>query len=157
MRFLINHLHIETDLHLNPNIRHSMHHSWFFLATECYAHQNFSFYCTENKSSSNWQLCHHLWHHKLSLRQRTVPRVTTKLSIWRYFVFSVVSQVYPLKRYSTSHRLCTRFYCALLRSYHQFLVDSCDPFTHILQGCFTDTGALLWLPQYQWSHSDGYM
>ena len=26
------------------------------------------------------------------------------------------------------------------------LIDSCHIFTHILQGCFTGTGAILWLP-----------
>ena len=43
---------------------------------------------TENKRSSIWQLCRHWWHRKLSLRQLTVPPVTTKLSNWRPFVFS---------------------------------------------------------------------
>ena len=32
----------------------------------------------------------------------------------------------------------------------------CDLFTHILQGCITDTGALLWLPQCQWSNPELY-
>ena len=29
-------------------------------------------------------------------------------------------------------------------------------FNHILQGCFTGTGAILWLPRCQWSNPDGY-
>ena len=29
-------------------------------------------------------------------------------------------------------------------------------FTHILQGYFTGTGAILWLPQCQWSNPEGY-
>ena len=28
--------------------------------------------------------------------------------------------------------------------------------THILQGCFTGTGAIIWLPQCQWSNPEGY-
>ena len=32
-------------------------------------------------------------------------------------------------------------------------MDSCDLFTHILQGWFTGTGAIIWLPQCQWSKS----
>ena len=28
--------------------------------------------------------------------------------------------------------------------------------THILQGYFTDTGAIIWLPQCQWSNPEGY-
>ena len=27
-------------------------------------------------------------------------------------------------------------------------------FTHIFQGCFTGTGAIIWLPQYQWSNPE---
>ena len=29
-------------------------------------------------------------------------------------------------------------------------------FTHILQGNFTGTGAIIWLPQFQWSNPDKY-
>ena len=29
-------------------------------------------------------------------------------------------------------------------------------FTHILQGYFTGTGAIIWLPQCQWSNPEGY-
>ena len=28
--------------------------------------------------------------------------------------------------------------------------------THILQGCFTGAGAIIWLPQCQWSNPEGY-
>ena len=28
-------------------------------------------------------------------------------------------------------------------------------YTHILQGCFTGTGAIIWLPQCQWTHPEG--
>ena len=37
-----------------------------------------------------------------------------------------------------------------------FLVDSCNSFTHILHGYFTGTGAILWLPQCQWSNHEEY-
>ena len=44
-------------------------------------------------------------------------------------------------------------WCCIPKSMHTlrillFLVI----FTHILQGCFTGTGAILWLPQFQWSN-----
>ena len=45
---------------------------------------------TENKRLSIWQFCRHWWHRKLSLRQLTVPPVTTKLSNWRSFVFNEI-------------------------------------------------------------------
>ena len=34
------------------------------------------------------------------------------------------------------------------------LRDSHDVFTHILQGCFTGSGAIIWLPQCQWSNPE---
>ena len=44
-------------------------------------------------------------------------------------------------------------YMVLLWAYYQFLeVDPCDVFSQILQGCFTCTGAITWLPQCQWSN-----
>ena len=35
--------------------------------------------------------------------------------------------------------------------------NSWDLFIHFLQGCFTDTGAIIWLPQCQWSNAAGYV
>ena len=43
----------------------------------------------------------------------------------------------------------------LLWLYYGFLVDSYHPFSHILQGYFTGTGAIM-LPQCQWSNPEGY-
>ena len=34
--------------------------------------------------------------------------------------------------------------------------NSYDVFTHILQGRFTGTGAIIWLPQCQWNDPEGY-
>ena len=44
----------------------------------------------------------------------------------------------------------------LLWLYYQCLLHSCDALTHILQGSFTGTGAILWLPQCQWGNPEGY-
>ena len=45
----------------------------------------------------------------------------------------------------------------LLWLYHElWWVDLCGLFTHILQGYFTGTGAIIWLPQCQWSNPEGY-
>ena len=35
--------------------------------------------------------------------------------------------------------------------------NSCDLYPHTLQGCFTGTGAILWLPQCQWSNPERYI
>ena len=60
--------------------------------------------------------------------------------------------------YSRSHKTFTQFCCALCYwgNIIIFLADSCYTFTHILQGCFTGTGAIIWLLQYQWSNPEGY-
>ena len=34
------------------------------------------------------------------------------------------------------------------------LVDSCDVFTHGVQGCFTSTGSIVWLPQFTRNNMD---
>ena len=42
----------------------------------------------------------------------------------------------------------------------RFIVFCCyfgsSRFTHILQAYFTGTGAIVWLPQCQWSNHEGY-
>ena len=40
--------------------------------------------------------------------------------------------------------------------FHHTWVDSWDPLTHILQGYFTGTGAVIWLPQCQWHNPEEY-
>ena len=41
-------------------------------------------------------------------------------------------------------------------SYHKILMNSCHTSIHILQGCFTGIGAVIWLPQWQWSNPEEY-
>ena len=41
--------------------------------------------------------------------------------------------------------------------YFQGFLNSCDIPLHILQGCFTDTGAIMWLPQCLWHYTDATM
>ena len=55
----------------------------------------------ENKRSSVWRHCRHWWHRKLSLRQLTVPPVTTKLSNWQPFVFSEYTPVLGSGKWGT--------------------------------------------------------
>ena len=56
-----------------------------------------------------------------------------------------ITVLYPIK-----HLHSTAFVSVVME------VDSCDLFTHILQGYFTGTGAITWLPQCQWSNPEGY-
>ena len=44
--------------------------------------------------------------------------------------------------------------CIVMMVISSGLGDLCDTLRHILQGCFTDTGA--WLPQCQWSNPEEY-
>ena len=59
--------------------------------------------------------------------------------------------------YSISQEICTRFCCALLCcGYAIVIMNSHEVFIHIHQGCFAGTGAIVRLPQCQWSKPDGY-
>ena len=62
----------------------------------------------------------------------------------------ITSAVYPIEYVYGFVGLC--FVEVIL----SVLVDSCDLCNHILQGCFTGTGAIMWLPQCQWSNPEGY-
>ena len=44
--------------------------------------------------------------------------------------------------YSISHKICTWLHLYFICGY-QFLVDPCEAIVHILQGCFTYTGAII--------------
>ena len=55
--------------------------------------------------------------------------------------------------YSISQEICTRFCCALLCCGYAIVHNE---FIHIHQGCFAGTGAIVRLPQCQWSKPDGY-
>ena len=45
---------------------------------------------------------------------------------------------------------------ALFVVMHSFIMNSHEVFIHIHQGCFAGTGAIVRLPQCQWSKPDGY-
>ena len=60
--------------------------------------------------------------------------------------------------YDISHEIYVRGFvmvCFVLVT-SSVLVDWCDLFTHILQGYFTGTGAIIELPQCQSSKIEGY-
>ena len=47
-------------------------------------------------------------------------------------------------------------YCLCNLSMQSFIMNSHEVFIHIHQGCFAGTGAIVTLPQCQWSKPDGY-
>ena len=58
--------------------------------------------------------------------------------------------VYP-KKYA--HGFVVLCFVVVMQS---FIMNSHEVFTHIHQGCFAGTGAIVRLPQCQWSKPDGY-
>ena len=58
--------------------------------------------------------------------------------------------VYP-KKYA--HGFVVLCFVVVMQS---FIMNSYEVFIHIHQGCFAGTGAIVRLPQFQWSKPDGY-
>ena len=67
-----------------------------------------------------------------------------------YSGISEVSTVYP-KKYA--HGFVVLCFVVVMQS---FIMNSHEVFIHIHQGCFAGTGAIVRLPQCQWSKPDGY-
>ena len=100
-----------------------------------------------------------------SCMSRTTPRPTqnvTRLlswhsSMWRSWTgllgvhtWTPLSTVYP-KKYA--HGFVVLYFVVVMQS---FIMNSHEVFIHIHQGCFAGTGAIVRLPQCQWSKPDGY-
>ena len=71
---------------------------------------------------------------------------TTKQSITKPCAYTV----YP-KKYA--HGFVVLCFVVVMQS---FIMNSHEVFIHIHQGCFAGTGAIVRLPQCQWSKPDGY-
>ena len=69
--------------------------------------------------------------------------------LW-YSLVSIVHTVYP-KKYA--HGFVVLCFVVVMQS---FIMNSHEVFIHIHQGCFAGTGAIVRLPQCQWSKPDGY-
>ena len=65
-------------------------------------------------------------------------------------VKSITPTVYP-KKYA--HGFVVLCFVVVMQS---FIMNSHEVFIHIHQGCFAGTGAIVRLPQCQWSKPDGY-
>ena len=81
------------------------------------------------------------------------------LNHWLLFIWGVVlygpstafsDTVYP-KKYA--HSFVVLCFVVVMQS---FIMNSHEVFIHIHQGCFAGTGAIVRLPQCQWSKPDGY-
>ena len=79
------------------------------------------------------------------------------LHYWPFCVESYVdihdvtlTTVYPMKY---AHGFVVLCFVVVMQS---FIMNSHEAFIHIHQGCFAGTGAIVRLPQCQWSKPDGY-
>ena len=72
-------------------------------------------------------------------------------SFSKFFLgISMSGTVYP-KKYA--HGFIVLCFVVVMQS---FIINSQEVFIHIHQGCFAGTGAIVRLPQCQWSKPDGY-
>ena len=71
-------------------------------------------------------------------------------SMWRHILLTCMITVYP-KKYE--HGFVVLCFVVVMQS---FIMNSHEVFIHIHQGCFAGTGAVVRLPQCQWSKPDGY-
>ena len=92
------------------------------------------------------------------MKSRSWCQVTPLPTHWRYYTLALshrhtevgCSTVYP-KKYA--HGFVVRCFVVVMQS---FIMNSHKVFIHIHQGCFAGTGAIVRLPQCQWSEPDGY-
>ena len=79
---------------------------------------------------------------------------------WRFHLVSIIPGIYNYvaasytvypKKYA--HGFVVLCFVVVIRS---FIMNSREVFIHIHQGCFAGTGAIVRLPQCQWSKPDGY-
>ena len=71
------------------------------------------------------------------------------ISVWRMANYTATT-VYS-KKYA--HGFVVLCFVVVMQS---FITNSHEVFTHFHQGCFAGTGAIVRLPQCQWSKPDGY-
>ena len=79
-----------------------------------------------------------------------IMRYACLIYAWLYTLKPVFHTVYP-KKYA--HGFVVLCFVVVMQS---FIMNSHEVFIHIHQGCFAGTGAIVRLPQCQWSKPDGY-
>ena len=75
---------------------------------------------------------------------------TGQRSLVLYNLIMMPHTIYP-KKYT--HGFVVPCFVVVMQS---FIMNSHEVFIHIHQGCFAGTGAIVGLPQCQWSKPDGY-
>ena len=97
-------------------------------------------YKVSSDNPGNWK------RYKWNAISRMVPHFMIETFIYSWKVCTV----YP-KKYA--HGFVVLWFVVVMQS---FIMNSHEVFIHIHQGCFAGTGAIVRLPQCQWSKPDGY-
>ena len=92
-------------------------------------------------------LFHFLWYFHEQVVEQTVKWLVIR---YHFGLSHNKATVYP-KKYA--HGFVVLCFVVVMQS---FIMNSREVFIHIHQGCFAGTGAIVRLPQCQWSKPDGY-
>ena len=101
-------------------------------------------YCTSERVAERWLTSH------ATTVIRTPHSSNIHVFFSCFFCGWVGYTVYP-KKYA--HGFIVLCFVVVM---HSFIMSSHEVFIHIHQGCFAGTGAIVRLPQCQWSKPDGY-
>ena len=115
-----------------------------------------------NKPSPERMMTNYQWclvaHFHVEKKKKSILDISVKVADWRIQLhlssanelIVLVYTVYP-KKYA--HDFVVLCFVVVMQS---FIMNSHEVFIHIHQGCFAGTGAIVRLPQCQWSKPDGY-
>ena len=109
--------------------------------------------CPSNSIDALWwhsllpsQVSHHCYAKMPWLRPILQTMYGSTIKIWQIYIYTV----YP-KKYA--HCFVVLCFVVVMQS---FIMNSHEVFIHIHLGCFAGTGAIVRLPQCQWSKPDGH-
>ena len=91
-----------------------------------------------------------IWHTSRKSNMMLRLKRNTRQMFRRYRIMWALNTVYP-KKYA--HGFVVLCFVVVMQS---FIINLHEVFIHIHQGCFAGTGAIVRLPQCQWSKPDGY-
>ena len=128
---------------------------WNHWQIDCYSKHMFRLISKKHESLHFWWLVDS--QHKGSVTWETFPcHVIMTICCMHHSMVIANTElfnwhaVYP-KKYA--HGFVVLCFVVVMQS---FIVNSHEVFIHIHQGCFAGTGAIVRLPQCQWSKPDGY-
>ena len=107
---------------------------------------------SQNMFKADGEVMYYIFHttHNIFFYHFLYYRTTVKSSLYPKNTHSHAFTVY-LKKYA--HGFVVLCFVVVMQS---FIMNSHEVFIHIHQGCFAGTGAIVRLPQCQWSKPDGY-